>query len=273
MRENYEQAYRLNPQLAGANAGLGWARFYDEEMEDAYGFFANAHRLEPDDPEINANVGSFLFSVGQIEAGIRYFTKAVESGGASANPMGPLYRRVISYVNIGRFAEAERDVRRMVSLESQDISLRILHARILARMRKTEEAEKELALVESLHPSHPDLPYVRAYILSAAGDKDRSLPILEKARKENPLYRSYFLSENYAELGMADEAVTVIRNGIEKGFSKVFYFLYPYQVLTSGAYQKILSDPRFQEILATQKKRNDEQLAKYRDLCAPKVER
>ena len=35
MKQNYEKAYALAPDLAGANVGLGWARFYDERLDEA----------------------------------------------------------------------------------------------------------------------------------------------------------------------------------------------------------------------------------------------
>jgi tetratricopeptide (TPR) repeat protein len=273
MKSNYERAYELDPQLAGANAGLGWARFYDEQMDDAFHCFLNALRLAPDDPEININIGSFLFSIGQIDSGIRYFTRAIEAGDESANPLGPLYRRAVSFFSIGKLAEADSDVREMIALESQDVALRILHARILAKMKRIDDANEELARIESLNPGNTDLLYVRACIRAAAGDGAEVLPLLERARKEDPLSRSYFLSENYAQLGMTDRAVEVIRDGIENGFSKVFFTLYPYQVLTNGSYERIRGDSRFMKILGERKKISDSQREKYRELCRPQPSR
>lgn len=266
MKEDYERAYELDPQLAGANAGLGWTRFYDQRLDDAYSYFSEALRLAPDDPEINVNFGSFLFSIGQIEAGIRYFTKAIEFGDAPVVPLGAYYLRALSSMNIGRLAEADKDVRAMIAFDPQDVSLGLFHARLLAKMKKADEAERELARIEGLNSAAPDLPYVRAYLYAGEGDRAKALPILEKAAKENPLFFSYFLSENYAQLGMADEAIAVIQEGIKKGFSKVFNYLYPYQVLKNGAYEKLRDDSRFRQILESQKAINDAQFEKYRDL-------
>jgi serine/threonine protein kinase/tetratricopeptide (TPR) repeat protein len=249
--------------LAGANAGLGWARFFEERLDEAYPFFTAAIQLDPENPEINVIVGSYLYSIGQIDSGIRYFTKAIESGDTSVSPY---HHRARNYMDIGRLAEAVDDARTMIALEPGDVTLQLFYARILAKMKKIDEAERELARAEALDPASPDLLYIRAYLYTARGDKKHALPILEKARKENPFWFSYFLSENYSQLGMNDEAISVIQEGIKNGFSKVFSYLYPYQVLKSDYYEKLRSDPRFRAILESQKEKHNAQREKYRGL-------
>jgi len=266
MKTNYERAYKLDYQLAGANAGLGWARFFEERLDEAYAFFSEAIRLDPLDPKINVNVGSFLCSVGQIDSGIRYFTKAIESGDTLGSPLGPRYRRARNYMDLGKLAGAAKDALAMIAIEPGDISLQLLYARILAKMKKSEETERVLAKVEALEPTSPDPLYIRTYLYTAKGDKEHALPVLEKARKENPLWFSYFLSENYSQLGMNDEALEVIQEGIKNGFSQIYEYLYPYLVLKSGSYEKLGSDPRFQAILKSQKEKFYAQLEKYRGL-------
>jgi tetratricopeptide (TPR) repeat protein/predicted Ser/Thr protein kinase len=273
MKKNYELAYKLDPQLAGANAGLGWVSFFEERPDDAYAFFLAAARSDPEDPDINSNVGSFLCSIGQIESGIRYFTKAIESGDTSVSPLGPYYRRTRNYLDIDRLEEAEDDARTMIALEPDDVSLRLLYARVLAKLNKRSEAERELARAEELDPARPDYLFIRTYLYAAAGEKERALPVLEKARKENPFWLSYFLAENYARLGMKDDALAVIGEGIKSGFSQIYDYLFPYQVLKSDAYEKVRSDPRFQAILESQKEKHFAQLEKYGDLCEMRVER
>ncbi len=263
MKKNYELAYKLDPQLAGANAGLGWAQFFEERLDDAYEFFTAAIRLDPEDPGINLNVGSFLYSIGQIDSGIRYFTKAIESGDTSVSPY---LHRARSYMDIGKLTEAAGDAQIIIALEPRDVSLQLFYARILAKMKKINDAEKELAKAEALDPANPDLLYTRAYLYAAKGDKDHALPILKKARKENSLRFSYLLSENYTQLGMNDEALSVIQEGIQNGFSKVFSYLYPYQILKSDYYEKLRSEPRFQAILESQREKHYAQLEKFRGL-------
>ena len=267
MRVNYQTAHDLKPQLAGANAGLGWVGFFHQKEDDALRNFLAAVRLSPEDPEINVNVGSFLYSIGQIDSAIHYFTKAVESGEDSVDPRGPSYRRIRSYLDVGKLVEARDDALAMIERDPQDTSLRLLLARILAKLNKKDEAERVLAEASMSDPEVPDIPFVKTYLYAAAGNRDRALPILEKARKENPLWYSYFLAENYAQLGMADEAVAIIQEGIRDGFSKVFTYLFPYQVLNSGAYSKLRGHRLFKMILEGQKKKNDELFQKYRELC------
>jgi len=264
MKKNYERAYKLDPKLAGANAGMGWARFFEERLDDAYSFFLKATQLDPADPATSVNVGSFLYSIGQIDSGIRYFTKAIESGDTSVRPY---FHRARSYMDIGLLNAAAEDARAMVALDPRDVSLQLFYARILAKMKKTGQAERELAGVEAIDPANPDLQYVRAYLFGAKGDKDHALPILEEAKKENPFWYSYFLSENLSQLGMNDEAIAIIQEGIKDGFSKVYNYLFSFPVLNSGFYTKLRSDPRFQAIIESQKAKYYAQLEKYRSLC------
>jgi serine/threonine protein kinase/tetratricopeptide (TPR) repeat protein len=266
MKENYETAHKLNPLLAGANVGLGWAGFFGQKPDDARKYFLAAVELNPDDPEINMNVGSFLYSIGQIDSGIRFFTRAIESGEDSVNPLSSYYRRTRAYIDIGKLAEARKDVLTMIERDRQDASLQLLYARILAKMDKREEAERALAQASILDPAAPDIPFIRTYLHSAAGDREQALPILEKAAKENALRFCYFLAENYAQLGMADEALAIIQEGIKSGFSKVFTYLFPYQVLRSGAYDKLRGDRLFKLILEGQKTKNDADFTRYREL-------
>ena len=171
-------------------------------------------------------------------------------------------------MDIGRLDEAAADVRERLALEPADVSLVLLYARILAKMGSAAAAESALDKARGLDPANPDLLYVRAYLYAAAGDRARTLPILEKARRADPVWFSYFLAENYAALGMPDEALAVIEEGIRNGFSKAYDFLYPYQVLASGAYQKLRSDSRFQTLLESQRRSSEAQREKYRDLCS-----
>jgi len=266
MKKNYELAYKIDPELAGANAGLGWAKYYEERVEEAYGYFKQAVTLEPDNPVINVNVGNFLRSIGLIDKGIHYFTRAIESGDTSVGPVSPTYRRARSYMEIGRLAEAADDMSKMMAKEPDDIGLIRLYARIQAMMNEPSKTEQVLADALQLDPTIPDIPYIRTYLYAARGDRKNALPILEKAEKENPYRYSYFLSQNYVQLGLNDEAIAVIQKGIKNGFAEIYDYLYSYQVLASRFYDKLRSDSRFQEILKKQKEKNDAQLEKFRGL-------
>ena len=263
MKNYYEKAYSINPNLAGANAGLGWAKYYEKRPDEAYRFFSSAVEFERDDPKINFNVAEFLSSVGLIEKGIEYFTRAIECGDTTLRPFS---RRARSYMDIGKLEDAAADAKIMIGLESQDFAHQRFYARILAMMKRYDEAERELTTTEKVDPGNPEIPLIRTYIYAAKGDKEKAIPIMEKARKENLFKYIYFLSENYALLGMNDEAIDIIRQGLEKGFEKSLDYLYPYPVLNSGFYEKLRVDPRFQEILRNQTDKYVEQLKKYRGL-------
>jgi tetratricopeptide (TPR) repeat protein len=261
MKKNYELAYKLDPESAGAQAGLGWAKYYEERLDDAYQYFVRAFELEPENPAINVNVGSFLCSIGLIEKGITYFTRAIESGDKT---IAAYHRRARRYMDIGQWAAAAEDAKKTREMEPNNISHHRFYVRILAMMKRLDEAEQELAIAEKLDPGNSEIPFIRAYIFSAQGDKRNALPILEKAKTENLFWYIYFLSQNYALLGLNDEAIEIIREGIEKGFDEAHEYLYAYPVLNSRSYENLRADPRFQEILKSQKEKYNQQLEKYR---------
>lgn len=263
MKKNYELAYELDPESAGANAGLGWAKYYEERLDDALKYFVRAFQLEPENPAINVNVGSFLCSIGLIEKGIYYFTRAIESGDKT---ISAYHRRARRYMDIGQWEAAADDAKKTMEMEPNNISHQRLYVRILAMMKRLDEAERELAIAEKLDPGNLEIQFIRTYIYSAQGDKKNALPILDKAKTGNLFWYIYFLSQNYALLGMNDEAIEIIREGIEKGFDKAHEYLYPYQVLNSRSYENLRDDPLFQEILKRQKEKYDHQLNKYRGL-------
>ena len=263
MKKNYDLAYQLDPESAGANAGQGWTKYYEERLDEAYPYFARAFELEPEDPTINVNIGSFFCSVGLIEKGIHYFTRAIESGDKT---IAGYYRRARRYMDFGQWEAAADDAKKTMKMEPNNVSHRRFYARILAMMKRLDEAERELAIAEKLEPGNSDIPFIRTYIYSARGDKKSALPILEKAKTEDLFWYIYFLSQNYALLGMNDEAIEFIRQGIEKGYDEAHEYLYPYQVLNSRSYENLWADPRFQEILKSQKEKFEQQLEKYRGL-------
>ena len=263
MKKNYELAYQLDPESAGANAGLGWARYYEERLDDAYRYFVRAFELEPETPAINVNVGSFLCSIGLIEKGISYFTRAIESGDKTTSAYR---RRAHRYMDIGQWSAAADDAKKTMEMEPNNNYHHRFYVRILAMMKRFDEAERELAIAEKLDPGNSEIPFIRAYIYSAQGDKKNALPILDKAKTGNLFWYIYFLSQNYTRLGLNDEAIEIIREGIEKGFDEAHEYLYPYPVLNSRSYENLRADPRFQEILKSQKEKYDHQFEKYRGL-------
>ncbi len=264
MQKYYERAYELEPHLAGANAGLGWAYFFKEDLDKAYGYFKTALRLEPENSFIHLHVGSFLRSVGLFDQAMRHYHEAIRFGDSTLKPYNFLARCAMF---LGRYEEELAHVKKMIEMEPGNLSNRLFLARALIATKKTDEAEKEIAVAEKSNPGSEYILYTRAFVYSVRGDRTKAAPILEKAKKEDPFRFTYFLAQNYAILGFKDEALEFIRNGTEVGFKRIFEYLYPYpHLLNCFFYDPLRADPRFIEILKKQKKAHEERLKKYGDL-------
>lgn len=256
----YEQAYQMDRYSAGANAGLGWAWFLKGNNDKAFEYFKKSLDLEPEDPSINYNVGSFLKSIGLHEQAIKYYSNAIESGEPSLSNYG---LRALSYEHIGKTKEAVADAKKMMELEPEDLGAELYYARMLIMQKKIDDADKEIAIVEDLAPDIPEIKYTKALLLAVRGEKEKALTMIEEAKKE-PYFYTYLLSRVYAILGLKDEAIKTIKLGIEKGFQEIQEYPYDYPFLeNSYFYDPLRDDPRFIEILRQQEKKYNENLRKY----------
>jgi serine/threonine protein kinase/Tfp pilus assembly protein PilF len=259
----YEKAYQIDQDLAGANAGLGWAYFLKEDNDKAYEYFKRAFELEPENPSINYNLGSFLRSIGLPEKAIKYYSNAINLGDqAFINYM----LRARCYDYIGKTEEAVTDARRMLEMEPENLTLQLFYARMLIMQKKIGEAEKEITIGERFAPDTPDTPnveYTKALLFAVKGEKEKALPLVKEAEKK-PVYYTYLLSLVYAALGLKDEAIKTIELGIERGFQETQEYPYNYPFLVNCYfYDSLRDDPRFVEILRQREKKYNENLRKY----------
>jgi serine/threonine protein kinase/tetratricopeptide (TPR) repeat protein len=274
-REDYEKAlqyythaYELDPESAETNAGLGWAYYLKGDNDGAFSFFKKAFQLDPENPAIDANIGSFFRSIGLPGEAARFYSNAIDRGGLSAASFGASFEeihrmRATCYERLGEFDRAVADARTLLEIEPDNIGAELFYARMLISRRTLREAEREIGVVERVDPGNPNLGYTRALLFAARGEKDKALPLIEEAKKQ-PFYYCYLLSRVYAGCGLKDEAIQVIRLGMERGFEEQQEYLYEYPVLAgSFFFDSLRGDPRFREILDRQKSRYEENLKKY----------
>jgi tetratricopeptide (TPR) repeat protein len=265
----YEQAYNIDPSLAGTNAGLGWAHYFKEKNDIAYQYFKKAHELAPKDPSVNYNIGSFFRSIGLPGKAIKYYSNAIDFGDplGDPNPTQMSYHlRALCYEDMGKIKQAVEDSKKMLDLQPDSPKAKLYYARALIMAKNFQDAEKEISSVEKVSPDLPQAKYTRAFIAAYKGEKEKALKLIEGAEKD-PYTYTYLLSRVFAVLGMKDEAIEFIKLGIERGFQEVRDYLYAYPFLANCYYlNPIRDDPRFIQILRQQKKKYDDNMKKYGDL-------
>jgi len=256
MNKNYELAYQINPNLAEANIGLGWAYFFKEDLDKSYDYYKRAFELDPNNPSINFDLGSFLRSIGLYSQAIKYYSRSIE-----LDPLSIVSYEMLSdcYVRIGEFAKVADCVNKAIDIEEDDYFFYLVHAEALIMMKKYDDAGEKLTQAEKFNPESTSIRYYRAWIAAAKGEKEKALALIEGKKR----YR-YHVTSIYSLLGMKDEAIENIKKGIDIGFRESQEYLYTYLFLKNNpSYKNLEDDPRFKEIVKNEKKKYDERLKRY----------
>ena len=259
MCDYYSQAYAKNWNSPETNIGLGWANFNRGDFPAAFEFFKRAITLEPGNAVVNLDVGAFLRSIGLYKRAMRYLEQAARLAPHDPEPLSQVSQCLMS---LGRFDEAAERSASAVALNPNDIGARHLHALQLALARRIDEADKEIAAIRGLDPDFTYLPMTEALVAAAKGDKAKALALKGETQSLSIQGTCFYLL-----LGMTDEAIANIVDGIEKGFIMNGDYLYPYPSLAKGSCFDSLRDmPRFQDILRKQKDIYQKELKKFENL-------
>jgi eukaryotic-like serine/threonine-protein kinase len=264
MERYYRRAYEINSRLPESAMGMGWIYFHREDPDKAFGFFRQAVEADPNNPLVDYGVGSFLRSIGLYESALRHYQRAIE--------LDPLsYRAYMTgiscYSYIGEFEKAEALAKQAVDIEPNIPRTHAIYARQLLLVKRYDEAEQELIRAEKIMAAEPQELRLKAWLAAVHGDKKLALDLIDNiAKMKEPLY-TYEITNAYCLLGKTDEVIKLIREGIDIGFHTARDYLYSYPYLATNFYFDTLrNDPRFREILASEKIKYDEKLAKFGNL-------
>jgi hypothetical protein len=116
------------------------------------------------------------------------------------------------------------------------------------KMEKFDVVEKLIARTEETHPDYALLPYCKALLLAAKGEKEKALALHQN-------------SEIYSLLGMKDEVIQQLSQEI-RGKVKFPHIQYQY-LLHNPLYDNLRGDSRFKKIVKREKKLYEVDLKKY----------
>jgi len=259
MLVHYERAYALDKDLAEANIALGWVHFYLQRNDRAYEYFLRAYTLDPYNPDINYQIGSFFRSLGLFRKSIRYYSQAL-----TYDPLKPetLRLRARCYMNIADYGSALRDIMDAMEITPDNMSYSLFYIRLLVMLGRYVEAEEEVEELQREAGRSRGIQYIRALLSAVRGEGVSALSVIDNI--ENPVVMTYLLSSVHAVLGMHDEAIGDIRNGMKMGFQATKEYLYGYSFLISNPFfDSLKQDRRFQEIILKAKDRYDRMLIEY----------
>ncbi len=259
MQEYYLEAHRIEPDFAETNLGLGWMYFNLAENARASQHFKRAFELDPNDFIVNLDVGAFLRSVGLYDKALKYFSRAIE-----LDPYSIPTRILLSssLMCLGEFEKATVEVGRAIEQDPDNLNARYYYVSELILMNRLDEAENEIEIARQIDPGGKAMTLPQALLWAARGEKEKALKLINKKDPLNEFVTSIFIF-----LGMKDEAIRTIEEGIERGFEVRRQYLYSYPLLAKNSiFKSLRSEPRYQEILRQQKLRHKEELRKFAEL-------
>ncbi|MGM0467071.1 MAG: tetratricopeptide repeat protein, partial [Acidobacteriota bacterium] len=265
----FKKAHDLNPNLAEANISMGWAYFYQEDLDKAYKYFKNALKIKPRDHLVISDAAQFLVSIGLVKPALKLFSQAIQE---EPSYMRAYRLKSIAHWSIGEFEEGLKTINERQETEKDDFHIHLLSARSLIMMDQFTRAQEELDEINriwtdslKLEPGEQKSSFepTLALLKAKKGQKDQALELIKDVENQHILP----ITCVYSLLGMKDEAIDNIRYGIEYGFQKNQSYLYPFPLLQSNpCFDNLREDPRFIEISEQQKKRHKQYMKKYSDL-------
>jgi len=241
-----EIAYQLDPNSALMNAVKGYdCHYYKKEYDQAFQFSKRALEINPNIGKVNFLVGVFYLYHGLYHQGIKYLSKAIE--------LDPLYlwapyKLAMCYMKVGEFDKAAFYFEKYFEIAPIVLMFPGRPIGLYFKMNRRDKVEELIARTEKAQPDYWGVPYGRALLLAAKGEKDKALT----------LYKN---SEVYSLLGMKDEAIQHLNMEIRKSVEIPYIFYY--DLLNNPFYDELRDDPRFEEIVKREKKLYEKHLEKY----------
>ncbi len=267
MFQYLRRAYKLDDNSAVTNLGMGWVSFYRQDNDSAYQYYLKAYELDPNSFEVNYNIAGFFRSLGLFEKAIKYYDRALSlnPGEVAVLPKDSTFEmRTSCMIFLGRFQQAFDEVQAVQDKLPENIRIRYLKVRLFVNTERYAEAERELADIQEINDADRRLPFYRSLLYAEYGEREKALePLLEGY----PSAALYLVTQIYCALGMNEEALQSMQDGIERGIEAIQTYMYPYQYLINSPHHDLLrSEPDYQKIVAEQKRIYDSMVERYRDL-------
>lgn len=247
--KHIDAAYRLDPDGALPNIGKARALLASKNFAAAFAHTKKALLANPNIFETNEMAARFLRQVGLMRQALPYLRKAYEL--QPALPMPP-YMLGMSYFSVASLDTAEQWLRKTLEIAPDYVDALGLYGYLLIYKGELDRTAELLDRVERIDPAYPYLKHYRAYLHAARGEKEPALALVRD-------------DVVYSLLGMKDEAIRALEKQIAEPENQKIARLYPWLAKGPEA-APIRSDPRFQRILAGQKRIYEEMLEKYGDL-------
>jgi tetratricopeptide (TPR) repeat protein len=249
LQKMVEISYRLSPDSGIVNAMMGYYHYeYQHEFEKAFQFHKKALEIGPNIGEVNFLAGVCYLYHGLYQHGIKYLARAIE---LDPYYFWAPYKLAKCYMSIGEFEKADFYFDKYFEIAPVVMMFPGWPIALNIRMKRYNKVEELVARTEKMRPDYWGMPYIKALLYAAKGEKDKALKLFKN-------------SEVYSLLGMKDEAIEHLDKEIRKSVSHPHIFYY--DLLNNPFYENLGNDPRFKEIIEREKKLYDEHVKKFEDI-------
>jgi TolB-like protein/Tfp pilus assembly protein PilF len=250
---NYaEKTYSLAPNSIHAIFNMAWVNFKRGNDEKAYQYFKRMQKVSPEISvsKINHAMGLFLRSQGLYRHAIKYFSREIE-----LDPFFLYSQQLLGlcFEYLGDFEKAVIYYKKALEISPNEVYCLGKCAKLLIIDKKYSEAEQVLARAEKIDPNDSWLPYWKALLPAAKGEKDKALSLYNQ-EDWNGL-------QIYSLLGMKQEATRILNKLAKNDFDVHYFYL-----INHPFFDNLRDEPRFKEIVEKAKQVYEERVRKYGDL-------
>jgi tetratricopeptide (TPR) repeat protein len=179
----YQEAFRLNPQYADACYTLGSALLKKGQIDEAIGQFQEVIRLRPDDANAYNSLGTACLKKGQIDEAIRQFQEAIRLNPDDANTH---YNLGNALLKKGQTDAAIRQFQEVIRLRPDDAEAHNNLGTVLGMKGQIEKAIRQFQESIRLKPDYAYAHYNLGNALRMTGQTNAAINQYLEAIRLNP---------------------------------------------------------------------------------------
>ncbi len=210
---NYRKAIELNPDLAEAHCGLGFALQSQGNLDAAIECHRKALAIKPDFAGAHSNLGLALQSQGNLDAAIESYRRAIQ---IQPNFADAHFNLALALKQQGNPDEAINSYRLVLSLQPNDAEAYYNMGNALMDQGRMDKAIESYRRALSLKPDYAEAHYNMGNALMDLGRLNEAIESYRRALSLKPDHAEahYNMGNALMDLGRMDEAIESYRSAL-----------------------------------------------------------
>jgi protein O-mannosyl-transferase len=215
-----QQALRLDPDNVEVQNDLGYALLEMGRVNESFPYLQKALEIEPNRAAVHYNLGNALLQTGLLDQAVASFKKAVEVDPTYVPAYSNLGRTLLQ---MGRADESLVYLQKALEIEPDYVAAHFNLANTLLQMRRADEAVSQLQKVLLIDPDDAEAQKNMAWLLATCPetrvrDGAKALKLAERANQltngRNPIM-GVTLAAAFAETGRFPDAIRTAQNALQ----------------------------------------------------------